>query len=248
MTDAQRFIFKEIDEVGADTLDVISDAEKFNNWMYQTIRPYCSGRVLEIGSGIGNISSHFIKDGFQITLTDIRVQYCKRLEHKFAGQPNVDGVHLMDLVDPEFDSRYSSFFGKFETIFALNVVEHIKEHQLALDNCKKMLIKGGKVVILVPAYQWLYNGMDEDLEHYRRYTADSLSALFKHSEYKVMHQQYFNFVGIFAWFFTGNILRKRNIPGKQMKIYNILVPVFKWIDRFILHKAGLSVIVVGTRR
>lgn len=248
MKEDQKFVFKEIDEVGSDTLDVISDAEKFNNWMYQTIRPYCSGKVLEIGSGIGNISSHFIKDGYNITLTDIRAQYCTRLEEKFAGQPNVDGVHMMDLVDPDFDSRFSSFFGKFETIFALNVVEHIKEHQLALDNCKKMLIKGGKVIILVPAYQWLYNGMDEDLEHYRRYTGASLSALFKNSGYKLMHQQYFNFVGIFGWFLTGSIMGKRNIPGNQMKLYNVLVPVFKWIDRLLLHKAGLSVIVVGTRQ
>ena len=39
---------KEIDQVGSDTLDLIRDAGKFNKWMYQTIQPYCKGKILEI--------------------------------------------------------------------------------------------------------------------------------------------------------------------------------------------------------
>ena len=37
---------------GTETLEVISDAGKFNQWMYQTIKPYCGGNVLEVGSGM----------------------------------------------------------------------------------------------------------------------------------------------------------------------------------------------------
>ena len=37
---------------GTDTLEVISEADNFNRWMYETIKPHCSGEILEIGSGI----------------------------------------------------------------------------------------------------------------------------------------------------------------------------------------------------
>ena len=50
------FSFKEIDEEGMETLKAISEANKFNEWMYERIAPDCSGKILEIGSGIGNIS------------------------------------------------------------------------------------------------------------------------------------------------------------------------------------------------
>ena len=247
MIKSESFTFKEKDEVGLDTLDVIAEAEKFNRWMFETIAPHCFGKVLEIGSGIGNISAFFIERKFDITLTDIRVEYCKKLEEKFGGNKNVEGVNLMDLVDPNFDSLFGKFFDKFDTIFALNVVEHIKDDQLAIANCRKMLKKGGKLIILVPAYQWLYNGMDEDLEHYRRYNVKSLTAVFEASNLSVKQSKYFNFIGIFGWLFTGKLLRKRNIPGDQMKIFNYLVPVFKVADKILGNSMGLSVIVVGEK-
>ena len=68
--------FKDFDQEGEENLKAIAEAKKFNKWMYDTIRPYCQGRVLEIGSGIGNISEWFIKDSkVDIVLSDIREQY-----------------------------------------------------------------------------------------------------------------------------------------------------------------------------
>lgn len=247
MTKTEKFEFKELDAVGLETLDVISDAGRFNQWMYETIRPFCAGKILEIGSGIGNISEQFIEAGFDITLTDIRSQYCARLQTRFENNKNVRGIYVMDLVDPEFDSKYAVFFGQYDTIFALNVVEHIKDHEQAMVNAQKMLKKGGRIVILVPAYQWLYNGMDTDLEHYRRYSAKSLTDLLAGVGFQITYRQYFNFIGIFGWLFTGKILGKRTIPGDQMKLFNLLVPVFKVIDKLILSSAGLSVIAIGKK-
>ena len=59
---------KEIDLEGLETLNVIEKANKFNKWMYDTIKPHCKGKILEIGSGIGNISEYFIKDNQNIVL------------------------------------------------------------------------------------------------------------------------------------------------------------------------------------
>ena len=67
--------YKEVDFEGEETLKAIANANKFNAWMYQTIKAYCEGDILEIGSGIGNISKYFIADKKSITLSDIRSQY-----------------------------------------------------------------------------------------------------------------------------------------------------------------------------
>lgn len=239
--------FKEVDQVGGETLDVISDADKFNRWTYDTIRPFCKGNILEIGSGLGNISQFFLEGGASILLSDVREGYCAELKQKFKDYPNLQGVDLIDLVDPAFDEKFKGLFESFDTIFSLNVVEHIYDDNLAIENAKKMLKKDGHLIILVPSYQRLYNGLDKELDHYRRYNKKTLSALFENNSLKIINRQYFNFMGIFAWFISGKLQQNETIPGGQMKLYNTFVPIFKWIDRIIFRLAGLSTIVVGKK-
>ncbi|MDD4754877.1 MAG: hypothetical protein PHG29_02255, partial [Prolixibacteraceae bacterium] len=70
---------------GTETLKVISDANNFNRWMYETIKPFCKGHVLEIGSGIGNISQFLLSDGYEVTLSDINSSYLEILDKRFSG-------------------------------------------------------------------------------------------------------------------------------------------------------------------
>lgn len=245
----QKYQFIENDVSGETTFDVIAEANKFNQWMYDTIRPHCKGNVLEIGSGIGNISEYFLKDNFNITLTDIRTGYCEKLRKIFGDYPNLLSVEHMDLVDEEFESKFSTYFNKFDTIFALNVVEHIRDDILAIRNCKKLLTDTGNLIILVPSYQILFNQFDIELEleHYRRYNKKSLTHIFKKAGMEVTHKQYFNMIGIFGWYFSGKILKRKTIPKDQMVIFNTLVPIFKIIDKMILNSIGLSTIGIGKK-
>jgi SAM-dependent methyltransferase len=237
------FTFKEVDEEGAETLDVISSAERFNRWMFETIEPFCTGRILEIGSGIGNISAFFAEAGANITLSDIRENYCSTLESKFK----LLEIVKLDLVHPDFSRIYQTELEKFDTVFALNVVEHIHDDQRAIINAAKLLRPGGRLIILVPAYQALYNRFDKELEHYRRYSRHALNNLLETAGLRVQSSQHFNFMGIFGWFISGRMQRNKTIPGWQMAVYNRLTPLFKMIDKIVMHKAGLSVISVGLK-
>lgn len=235
------------DKVGKDTLEIINAADKFNNWMYQTIQPFVKGRVLEIGSGIGNISSQFLDNDYSIMLSDFRSEYCEELNAKFSNFTNFLGVNRIDLVDPKFDEMNYDLLNSFDTVFALNVVEHIEDHVLAISNCRKLLKKGGVLIILVPSYQSLYNNFDIELGHFRRYTVPKLMDIFKLNGLEVIHSQYFNFIGTLGWYVNGHILKKKAIPSGQMKLYNILVPIFRFVDKISLNKVGLSTIVVGIK-
>ena len=239
------FEFKAIDQEGMETLEAISQAVNFNRWMYKTIAPFCKGKILEIGSGIGNISSQFIESNQKITVSDIRENYCSYLTDHFDHK--VEDVINLDIIDPDFEEKHREIIGSFDTVFALNIVEHVEDDGLAIANCKKLLKENGNLVILVPAYQSLYNRFDKELEHYRRYSLKGLVSLFDKNNFQIVHKQYFNFVAIMGWWFSGSILRKKTIPEGQMKIFDKLVPLFKLIDKLLLNKIGISAIVVGKK-
>jgi 2-polyprenyl-3-methyl-5-hydroxy-6-metoxy-1,4-benzoquinol methylase len=239
------FQYKEIDKEGWETLDAISSADKFNRWMFDTIRPYCSGKILEIGSGIGNISQFFIEQRANITLSDIRPVYCNVLRQKFPGA--VDVVE-MDLTHPSFDDIYQQHIESYDAVFALNVVEHIENDQHAINNCYKLLRNGGRLVILVPAYQALYNRFDKELEHFRRYNEKKLNALLHGSGFRIVHSQYFNLMGIPGWYVSGKLQQNKTIPKGQMSLYNKMVPLFKLVDKITFNRIGLSVISVGLKQ
>jgi len=241
----KKFVFPDIDEVGIETLEAVSIAVNFNEWMYNTINEHCSGKILEIGSGIGNISQHFINNGQDITLTDIRDNYVDSLKDQFPTHN--ENTFLLDLVDNNFEEKYKKFIGIYDTVFALNVVEHIEDDGLAVSNATKLLKPNGKLIILVPAFQSLYNSFDTALEHYRRYTKKSLNNLIS-SQLELQHSQYFNAFGMLGWFVSGRILKKKTIPIKQMKIYDKLLIIAKTIDRLSFNLLGLSVISVGVKK
>lgn len=235
------------DVYGYSTLESISGADKFNRWMYETIKPFCKGRILEIGGGIGNISQCFLADGCELVVTELQNEYCEIIRSRLAGYANLKDVLAMDIVDPDFDSKYGQLFGTFDTVFALNVVEHIANDKQALINCRKLLKMDGHLIILVPAFQSIFNHFDTALGHFRRYTAKSLLPVFQASEFSVIHRQYFNLIGIAGWWVSGTLLRKKIIPEGQMKLYNFFVPVFRIIDLISRKWLGLSVIMVGKR-
>ncbi|TBW26476.1 bifunctional 2-polyprenyl-6-hydroxyphenol methylase/3-demethylubiquinol 3-O-methyltransferase UbiG [Gramella sp. KN1008] len=236
------------DNTGKEILESIKIAKRFNKWMFDVIHPYCGSKVFEIGSGIGNISEIFLNnhDG-QIFLSDIDTDYCQILKKKFSAHKKCLGVESIDLVAPDFQTRYSSYFNEFDTVFALNVLEHIKEDQLAIFNARQLLKDGGTLIILVPSYMFLYNRVDKGLGHYKRYTVKSLETIFKLNNLKIVHSQYFNFGGIPGWFVNGKLFKNDSISVSKMKIYESLVPLFRIADRLVYHKIGLSTIVVGEK-
>lgn len=236
-----------IKDSGPETLEVISEAENFNRWMYQTIKPYCSGNILEVGSGIGNISQFFLAGNQEISLSDLSTDYFKILESKFASFPNLKGLFTLDFAEKELELKYPHLIGKFDTVFALNVLEHVPDHEQSIRNCYKLLKPGGKLVILVPAFQSLFNQFDVALEHQRRYTPETLKKVMSIQGFNIIHCQFFNVIGILGWFVSGKLMSKNAIPGGQMRLYDQLVPVWKVVDWFLKPLFGLSVICVAQK-
>jgi SAM-dependent methyltransferase len=239
--------FHETDPTGLQTLERFAAATHFNRWLFDTVRPHCKGHVLEVGSGIGNISKLFLENKIRLTASDLREEYCDLLQQQFGNNPSLAGVVSIDLAVPDFTQRYSHLLQQFDSVVALNVIEHIEDDKRAIDNCVQLLKRGGHLVILVPAFQTLYNLFDEELGHYKRYTGRSLRALEESAGLEVIHQQYFNVVGIMGWIVDGGILRKRLIPRQQLLYFDKLIPLIKLVDTITFHSFGLSTIAIGRK-
>lgn len=235
------FPFKDLDKEGLETLLAISEADAFNKWMYTVIAPYLNGDILEIGSGIGNISRYFISHNKQITLSDIRNKYCGFLSDHFQKP-----AYNIDLVHERFDTIYKDHIGNYDSLFALNVIEHIKDDSLALTNASRLIRSRGTLVILVPAFPNLYNVMDKELHHFRRYSRKEINEKITAAGFKVKDSFYFNALGIAGWKLNG-ITGKKQISKGQMSAYNNLVPIAKVLDLFFKRVAGLSVISVSEK-
>jgi len=236
------------DPVGLHTLEVIAKADRFNRWMYDQFRDQLKGEILEIGSGIGNVSKLVIEEEHSITLSDYNEEYCKELKKKFEGNKNVKGIISIDLLDPEFEKKYSGYKERFDSIFLLNVIEHIQDDSFAIRNCKYLLKQNGHLILLAPAYAWLYSSFDKQLGHFRRYTLKSLGDLLKKNNFSILTGSYFNCTGIGGWLLFGKIQRQKMLSGSEMSAFNKIVPIAKGIDKLFGKKVGLSAIVTGINK
>ena len=210
------------DPVGEKSLEVMSEAKWYNLLIYNRfVKPNLGKKVLEIGSGIGNFTEILLKDSKLLLATDIRKSYLSTLR-KIKNKKLK--VAFADIEDNIFKPKYTGF----DTIICLNVLEHIKNDQRALNNMYKKLNKNGKLVMLVPAHQQFYCLLDKNLGHFRRYTKNLLRNKIKKAGFKIVSEDYLNPISGIGWFINGKILRKGVIDTKLIKIFNLLLkPIIK---------------------
>ena len=229
---------------GYQALERIAVASAFNEWMFQTIEPYLKGKILEIGSGIGNLSKFFIDNGMTICLSDYDADYINILTERF---PQISSCIIkIDLSDPDFEFNNLGYKSSFDSIFLLNVLEHIQDDNRAVRNCLYLLKPGGTLLILVPSYSILFSKMDVLLGHFRRYTIRSLSDVLINNGMQIRKTLYFNALGTLGWLWN-KIFNQNEISESKMNLFNKLVPIAKILDKILFQGIGLSTIAVATK-
>ena len=229
---------------GYQALERIAVAPAFNKWMFQTIEPFINGKILEIGSGIGNLSKFFVDKEMSICLSDYDPDYINILSDKFPQLSS--SIIKIDLSDPDFEFNNLSSKSSFDSIFLLNVLEHIEDDNRAVRNCIYLLKPGGTLLILVPSYSLLFSKMDVLLGHFRRYTKRSISDVLKKNGMLIRKTFYFNALGLAGWLWN-KIFNNAEISETKMSLFNKLVPFAKILDKLTFHQLGLSTIAVASK-
>jgi SAM-dependent methyltransferase len=241
MYEEQKLVIILPDYVGHENLELISRSHRFIEWMYGEIKPVLHGDVLEVGSGIGTFSEKIIRDlpSSNVTLTDASLTYVRALEERFSNDNNIFTYKL----DLNCKRDYEGIgYEKFDSILAINVLEHIKNDEFALEELHKMLKREGLLVVLVPCHKFLYNVIDTSIGHFRRYTKRDLESKARKAQFTIDRMFYFNMLGIVGWYINGNLGGNPKINSGAYKIFDKIVPLIRYSEKIIGKKMGLSLI------
>jgi len=235
------FFDRETEDIVYQTLQNMKRLHRYNRWIFSNFRPFLGRRVLEIGSGIGNITK-FLLDRDLVIATDVEPKYLSLLKNTF-GKYRKFTVERLSIPSAEME-RYRSFH--IDSVICFNVLEHIERDEEAIRNIYDLLEPGGRFLLLVPSHRWLYGTLDQHLGHRRRYRKGELKNTLEATGFKVIYLKYFNRIGVLGWFLNSRILRRKRLSSFQMRIYNFFVPLFK-LERFFPLPFGISLLAVGEK-
>jgi SAM-dependent methyltransferase len=144
-------------------------------------RPAAGAKLLEIGCGTGHnlamLSEFGEVEGLELD-DGARAVAEKRLGRPIrnAPLPGLEGV-------PE---RHYDLIGAFD------VIEHIDDDEAAMESIARRLKGGGRLVVTVPAHQWMWSAHDVVNHHKRRYSKRALRQLIEGSPLRLEAIGYFN--------------------------------------------------------
>ena len=214
---------------------------RYNQWIFSKFHPYLGRRVLEIGSGIGNITKYLLDRDFVIA-TDVEPRYLTLLKNTF-GKYKKFMIENFDISSSDVE-RYRPYH--IDSVICFNVLEHIEKDEKALENIFDILESGGRLLLFAPSHRWLYGSLDQHLGHHRRYGKEELKRKLEDAGFNVILLKHFNRIGILGWFLNSKILRRKRLPSLQLRVYNLLVPLSKMADLLPL-PFGTSLLAIAKR-
>ncbi len=225
------------------TLEQLAELDRYNHWIFDQISPALGRRVIEIGSGTGNITQFLCAGGREVVATDVVPAYRSKLQQIFKDQANVS-VGKFDLTAPAPEEYLSN---PFDTVVCLNVLEHVDDDMFALAQMRDVMTDHGSLALLVPAHRFLFGEFDRAVGHYRRYERRELSDKLDRSGFKVVEMKFFSMLATLPWLINGRLLKRDYLPAGQANLANQLVPLLK-LERLIGPPFGLSLIAIAEKQ
>ena len=141
-----------------------------------------TSNILEVGCGTGGNITFLRKLGDLI---------CVESDGSAAGLARER--NLVPVLPGALPNEMPEFDRQFDLIVLFDVIEHIDEDGESLLNLCKLLKPGGRIVLTVPAFAFLWSQHDEENHHKRRYSRNSLSSLVISNGLSLDYISYFNF-------------------------------------------------------
>jgi SAM-dependent methyltransferase len=227
---------------GGRTLETFANTPRLNAWLFSQVSEGVRGQVLEIGSGIGNISRLIRPLAERLVVTDAETHYLDALRNAFVGDPSVE-VSAYDLDGPPPPAVAAH---RYDAIVAINVIEHIADDRALVAHLANLLRPGGSLLIYVPACPVAFGSLDVALGHMRRYTPATLTALVESANLEPSRPRYFNLIGLGGWLLNGLLLRRKLLSLRSIALFERLVPVLRLEDKIDL-PVGLGLCTRATK-
>ncbi len=221
-------------------LESMSFAKNYHNWIYENIEIELGNKIAECGSGVGNFTEFLLRNDY--AKIDAYEPCAKmHLNNKFSKNPRVNCINSnFELVSKNRDNKYDS-------VIFINVLEHIQKDFDAIMNAYRIIRPGGKLIIFVPALQFLYSNFDRSIGHYRRYQRSELTRLVENANFKIMSCKYFDSVGIIPWFIFMKVMR-HGLSNRNTYAYDtFVVPWLKFVEKLAPPPLGKNLLLTACK-
>ncbi len=220
----------------------LSEAKNYRTALLQDFKMFLQGNVVEVGAGIGQITSGLreMREIRNLTSIEPDAISCARIRNLFPDHDLVQGT-IADL-----KSKNS-----WNAILSINVLEHIETDEEELATYHSLLRpEHGTLCLFVPARPEIYAPVDRHFGHFRRYTCAELRHKLEHAGFKILRLRYYNFIGYFAWWATFCCLNKRSFNVGAVRLFDrAIFPLVHWTESNIsAPPIGQSLIAVATAR
>jgi len=148
------------------------------------IPPLCQGRcydIFELGPGAGATLQFFNKYG-KVSGLDT-----SKLSQQYCLARGISNVMVSNAKTFPLKSK------SFDLCLAVDVIEHIESPQQAINELYRVCRPGGLVMMVIPAFQFLWSDRDVRLDHYHRYTTKEIRILVGNAGFEVLKLSYINF-------------------------------------------------------
>lgn len=231
-------------EYAANDLEIIEEAHRYGEHVFELFRPFIGARVLEVGAGIGTMSKKLVRTAETVIGIEPNANCVARLHAALSGEPRftmlscrLEDCDLGDLRRKQLD-----------TVYCVNVLEHIEDDVAALKTFKDVIVPGGHVLIYVPAIQAAYGPLDAELGHHRRYSKRTLAAAFSAAGLDLIRLRYANAIGLIGWMYNSHVAKARHHSVEQVKLFERFVaPWALPLERLIPPPLGSSLVAVGRK-
>jgi SAM-dependent methyltransferase len=221
--------------------------EKATNWkkyFARYIQPLLTGSVLETGAGTGgttillnnNIASHWLLLEPDKAMQEILEQKIK--SGLLPANCNIHGGTIDQLNKEQL----------FDCIIYIDVLEHISDDTGEIRKAASCLKPGGRLIVLSPAFNFLYSPFDKAIGHYRRYNKHALAGL---ADPSLVTERlfYLDTIGFFASLVNKLLLKQRYPTEKQINFWDKwMIPVSKITDRVFFYSFGKSILAIWKKQ
>lgn len=224
-------------------LEVLAHMPNYYSWIMDTFRPHVTGEVIEYGAGAGTVSAQLATLATRLTLVEPSSNLVGLLKRRFEADSRVQVIgtslenHVVTLADNAVD-----------TIVMVNVLEHIEDDRDALRHLVRALRPGGKLLIFVPAMQFLMSKLDEIHGHFRRYHRPEMNEKVEAAGARILSCGYFDLIGVAPWFLLNRLLGVTTFNPALVKVNErFVVPVARTMEQIVRPPFGKNLILVAAK-
>ena len=204
-------------------LEVLANNVRFSDWIAEVLSPMLAGRVLEVGAGIGTMTTRLAPSVDQLVSVEPAANLTARLEEATRACPNVTVRQ---------GTSHSVNERGFDGVTYISVLEHIEDDRAEMGVARDLLAPGGRLGVFVPAMPALYGTMDKLSDHFRRYTREGLRDVVESGGFRIDELLYVDMASVVPYWLAYRVIKLKSLGGGSGALFDrFLIPLSRGAQR-----------------